>query len=282
MKYDIYSEYQPDVIALAESAFLTVWAGLASWHDDLVLVGGMVPKYLCGDLNGTRHLPRPATLDVDLGIALAADSGQYGSLRMELNGQGFRADPQHQCRFVKTINGVSIPIDFLVEKAPKLSGTAAVEDITAGILPGINRALKSARNVEVAGVDLHGARQKLTARVCEVGPFIAMKLRAFANRQQPKDAFDLLYTLLHYDGGTDKAIIAFAQEVRVGNPACPEAMRCLESHFSDESSPAPAKAAHFVLGPVATGESEDMRFMRLRIQQDLVTVAAMLRQAVAG
>lgn len=29
------------------------------------------------------------------------------------------------------------------------------------------------------------------------------------------------------------------------------------------------------------GEAEDMRFLRLRIQQDLVTAAAMLRSAVA-
>ena len=75
MKYDTYSQYAPDHTALAESAFLTVWAGLSQWHDSLVLIGGMVPKYLCGDVSASRKLPRPATRDVDLGIALAADSG---------------------------------------------------------------------------------------------------------------------------------------------------------------------------------------------------------------
>ena len=62
-----------------------------------------------------------------------------------------------------------------------------------------------------------------------MGPFLALKLRAFADRQQPKDAFDILYTILHYDGGTDAAIVAFAEEVRLGNPACPDALRTLPS-----------------------------------------------------
>jgi hypothetical protein len=36
--------YNPNGVATAESAFLTVWARLGSWHGDLVLVGGLVPK----------------------------------------------------------------------------------------------------------------------------------------------------------------------------------------------------------------------------------------------
>ena len=70
-----------------------------------------------------------------------------------------------------------------------------MEDITASIIPGVDRALATARSIEVTGVDLHGADQKITARVCEVGPFLALKLLAFCDRQQPKDAFDILYIL---------------------------------------------------------------------------------------
>jgi hypothetical protein len=76
MRYETYSDYDPRHTGLAESAFLTVWAGLGRWREDLVLIGGLVPKYLCGDLTAQLNLPRPATLDVDLGIALAADAGQ--------------------------------------------------------------------------------------------------------------------------------------------------------------------------------------------------------------
>ncbi len=282
MKYETYSEYDPHRTALAEAAFLNVWAGLRQWHDVLVLVGGMVPKYLCGDLSGTRILPRPATLDVDLGIALATDSGQYGKLFWELSGQGFKPNKDHPSRFEKVIGDFTVPVDFLVEKPPLTGGTAQVEDITAGIMPGVDRALATAREVAIVGVDLHGAEQRLTARVCEVGPFLALKLRAFCDRQQPKDAFDILYTILHYDGGIDAAIGAFAEEVHLGNPACTDALRTLREHFASETSPGPVKASHFVLGTAAPGESADARFTRTTIRQDMVDAAARLLKAATA
>jgi hypothetical protein len=279
MKYDTYSQYHPDHTALAESAFLTVWAGLSQWHDSLVLIGGMVPKYLCGDISASRKLPRPATLDVDLGIALAADSGQYGNLFWELAGQGFNPNPNHPSRFEKIIGNFTVPVDFLVEKPPFTTGSAQVEDITAAVMPGVERALVTARSVAVEGIDLHGAQQKLTARVCEAGPFLALKLRAFCDRQQPKDAFDILYTVLHYDGGADAAIAAFAEEVRLGNPSCTDALYTLNEHFITETSPGPAKASHFVLGSILPDESTDTSFLRVAIRQDMVDVASRLRKA---
>ena len=282
MKYETYSEYNPVGVASAESAFLTVWAGLGSWHNDLVLVGGLVPKYLCGDLAAARSLPRPVTLDTDLGIALGASLGQYGSLQMDLQAQGFRLskDEFGGPRFVKTVGEFTIPVDFLTERPPSTDGTAVVDDVPANILPGINRALVSARSMTIKGIDLLGARQELTVRICEAGPFLAMKLRAFARRQAPKDAFDILYTLLHYDRGTDAAVAAFAEEVRAGNPACPDAVACINQHFRDEQSSAPVRAASFVLGQAVPGEPEDIRTRRLQIQQDMVDAGALLRKAI--
>jgi hypothetical protein len=282
VKYETYSEYNPIGVASAESAFLTVWAGLGSWHSDLVLVGGLVPKYLCGDLSVSRALPRPVTLDADLGIALGASQGQYGSLQADLQAQGFRLskDEFGGPRFVKKTGDFTIPVDFLTDHPPATQGTAIVDDVPANILPGINRALASARNVMVKGVDLQGAHQELTVRVCEAGPFLAMKLRAFARRQAPKDVFDILYTLLHYDRGTNAAVAAFGEEVRAGNAACPDAVACLNQHFGDEQASAPVRAASFVLGQFVAGESEDIRFRRLQIQQDMVDAGRLLQEAI--
>jgi hypothetical protein len=39
VKHETYSQYDSSGVAFAESAFLTVWAGLGSCHEDLVLVG---------------------------------------------------------------------------------------------------------------------------------------------------------------------------------------------------------------------------------------------------
>ena len=141
MKYETYSEYDSRHTTLAESAFLTLWATLGEWHGDLVLVGGLVPKFLCGDLT---------------------------------------------------------------------------------------------------------------------------------------------HTLRHYDGGAAAAFAAFAEEVRIGNPACPDALRSLREHFRSETSPGPVKASHFVLGHALTGESEDTRFLRTTLRQDMVDAAALLLKAAAA
>ncbi len=93
------------------------------------------------------------------------------------------------------------------------------------------------------------------------------------------DAFDFLYTLRHYDCGTDAAVNAFAEEVREGNPACPDALSSLKDHFAEQNAPGPIKASHIVLGPTQPGESEDTRFLRTRIRQDTVDAALLLFNA---
>jgi hypothetical protein len=147
-------------------------------------------------------------------------------------------------------------------------------------MPGVVRALQTARRMPVAGTDLYGAEQRVTARVCEVGPFLVLKLRAFLHRQQGKDAFDLLYTLLNYDGGTEAAIAAFACEAQAGNPALPDARRALDTLFADENAPGPIKAAHFVRGAVQPGESADTHLSRLQLRQDMAFAAAALLRSL--
>lgn len=268
MKFETHIEYNPHRVAMAESALLSVWAGLGMWHDQLVLVGGHVPTYLCNHPKSEGILPRPVTLDVDLGIALGSDEGRYGSLRAELSGHGFKPHPDTPSRFEKVVSGFTIPIDFLVEHPPHTVGAVGVEDIVAGILPGIDRALETARSVKLSGSDLSGSKQSVTVRVCEVGPFLALKLRAFRWRQQPKDAFDILYTLKHYDKGTAAAIKGFGEEVSLNNPACTDALISLEADFAQDDSPGPVKAALFALGDTF-GESAEKKERRLLIRQEM-------------
>ncbi|MDO8540707.1 MAG: nucleotidyl transferase AbiEii/AbiGii toxin family protein [Opitutaceae bacterium] len=276
MKFATYAEYDPKGLALSVPGLLTVWAGIQRFHEELVLVGGLVPHFICRHPESSGRLPRPATLDVDIGIALGASSGQYGSLAADLQGQGFRLSKNFPSRFERVVEPWTIYLDFLVEHPPAITGTVMVDDVPANVLPGIDRALSTARTQEISGTDLFGAAQRFSIRVCEVGPFLALKLRAFAGRQAPKDAFDILYTLRHYDGGTPSAVAAFAAEVKADNPAIPDALACLKQHFGEESDSAPTRAAHFVFGPVDTGETDDVQVLRRQIQQDVVTLGAAL------
>jgi len=278
MKFASYAEYDPKGIALSIPALLTVWAGIQRFSDELVVVGGLVPHFICRDPGSSTRLPRPATLDVDIGIALGASSGQYGSLSADLQGQGFRPSKDFESRFERVVGPFTLYLDFLVERPPGTKGVVVVDDVPANILPGIDRALATARSQVVNGKDLFGADQSLPIRICEVGPFLVMKLRAFASRQAPKDAFDLLYTLLHYDGGTEAAIAAFHAEGAAGNLAFPEASACLRQHFGNEDAAAPVRAAHFVHGLVTSGETSDIRLLRQQIQQDVVSMGLLLNR----
>lgn len=279
MKFDSYSAYDPRVTSQSLPTFLTVWPGLSRYHKDLVLIGGLVPLCICQHPNEGDILPRPVTMDVDFGIALGASSGLYGSIASDLSGKGFRLKDPSKARYVKNSQGHDLFIDFLVESTRETLGTMMVDDIIASGLPGIQRALDTARQVTLEGLDLFGGLQRTTARVSEVGPFLALKLRAFGSRQQGKDAFDILYTLKHYDGGFKAALEGFATEVDAGNPACPDALKTLRDNFASEQAPGPTRAAHFLLGAPSPSDSEDSRLHRTLLKQEMVDVASALLKA---
>ena len=88
-----------------------------------------------------------------------------------------------------------------------------------------------------------------------------------------------IHAQIYFDLHNDSVNAAFAEEVRLEKPACPDALRTLREHFSSETSPGPVKASHFVQGEIETGESEDIRFERATILQHMVDAAERLLKA---
>lgn len=66
MKLPRFHDYNRDDTARSEAALLSIWPRLADFHQDLVLVGGLVPRYICYPLEDDEW--QPITLDVDLAI----------------------------------------------------------------------------------------------------------------------------------------------------------------------------------------------------------------------
>ncbi len=271
MKHPRHDDYDPGLTALSEQVLVTVWPALADYHDDLVLVGGLVPRYLC------RPLPPmlPAvTMDVDLGISLGASVGQYGSLSSHLLGLGFKKMNE---RFVKHVSDrVDIYLDFLTEVPGKTSGTVMVDDVPTSVFRGIDRALAVNRSCEISATDIYGAPVRCRVRVCEAGPFLVLKLIAFAQRRQPKDAFDLHQFALHDDGGANAAIAAFAAEREV-NSGYALAHATLADHFTTDNASGPLRGAAFVFGenPVGAAAADE----HLRFRQELANFGQALLEA---
>ncbi len=250
----------------------------------MVLVGGLAPKYLCGETQGSADLPRPATMDVDIGIAVSADPGHQGTLYHTLKDQGFEwsNDPDSN-RFVAVIGGVEVFIDFLTEDPDRAQfGSVSFDLIQVTQLPGINRALASPRIITISGVDLRGEPRSVQVRVCDVGPFLVLKLRAFAERRENKDAFDVYHTLRNFVDGTASAVAGFAAERELGNPAFEAAWHCLREHFTTERSPGPVATAEFVIGERIGTEPVETAQRRLMVQQEAVDGAGILLGALPG
>jgi hypothetical protein len=111
--------------------------------------------------------PGAVTMDVDFGISLAASGDQYGTIKSNLAGLDFKPEGN---RLVRKCDGLNLYLDFLTEDPPSLTGTRTVDDVIASVIPGINRALRCRRIMQVKGRDLYGAQQECKVAVAGIAP----------------------------------------------------------------------------------------------------------------
>jgi hypothetical protein len=271
-KFSSFAEYPPRSLAGAEAALLTAWASLERFHNDLVLVGGLAVRYLTKQ--GAGLLPGPVTMDVDFGVTLAAEGGQYGSMADDLSGQGFKLDEKG--RYVRQFETMPVFIDFLTEHPTATTGTIGVDGVPAGVFPGVARALATRRKVTVEGKDLFGATQKVTVPVSGIGALLVLKLNAFAGRQQAKDAYDVLLGVSRFTDGPNAAIAAFQAEASAGNRGYARAAETLRTLFFETGQSGPLRCAAFALDGQPGIDDRQMR--ERQIVEQLVTIG----RALAG
>lgn len=262
-----YNDYTTNDTVRSESALLTVWAVLRDLTEDLVLVGGLVPRFICNPKPGALQA---VTMDVDLAISLAMSTGQYDTTRTRLEKAGFRWIEK---RFVKTIAKTNLFLDFLTDKPNKdAPDSAMVDDIPVSAVFGVARALEQYREVDVTGTDLYSAHVQERIKVCEVGPFICLKLLAYHNRAQSKDVFDIVRTVRDYDGGTEAAAAAFRAECGK-NLAFDCSLHTLKERFSDAAAKGPVQYADFCAGGLVDESTADAKFLRQQYANEAVDAA---------
>lgn len=264
-KFGTYNDYPKESLPAAEAALLTAWRTMERYHDDIVLVGGLAVHYL------TRHdlagLPGAVTMDVDFGITLGASGGQYGTIKSDLGGLGFKPEGN---RLVRKVANLNLYLDFLTEDPPSVTGARIVDDVVASVIPGVNRALAARRMVTVRGHDLYAAEQKCSVAVADIGPLLVLKLNAFGGptgRRIPKDAYDLLLAVTGFIDGAEAAVAAFRAEAKAGNTGYEFALKALQTDFSSPDQDGPIRAADF-----HPGNAED----RGRVRENVATVGRML------
>jgi len=274
MKYEHHSQYSPGDTERAESALLTVWAVLEEFREDLVLVGGLVPRYIC---RPARDELQPVTMDVDVGVALGLSSGLYDTTSKRLDGAGFVWKDK---RFQKQFGNTVLYLDLLTDRPLKDSpDTAMVDDVPVSAVYGLQRALEVFREVDITGRDLYGATVTERVKVCEVGPFACLKLLAYGSRHMSKDVFDFVRVIRDYDRGGPSEAARLIHAERGRNLAYEIAIEVLAGHFGGTQSKGPAQYADFCVGGVQP-QTEDGRFIQSQRINEAVDVAQLLLRQI--
>lgn len=248
--------YTPDDLLQVRATCRTVAATLGAHLDRLCIVGGLVPNLLIDEQHGPdpdTGVGHPGTgdLDVALQIALLDDHG-YAEISTRLRQEGFGPDTNERGNPTPQrwkLAGMNVTIDFLlppIEDGPATARVQSLEpDFGALIIPGVELAGDEREWVELDGYTLRGERITRSVPVCGPGAFVVLKALAFADRVEPKDAYDLVYVVRRWPAGA--ADITQRLVAHAGNheSIVRRALQGLANDFRAPDRVGPQRAAEF-------------------------------------
>lgn len=275
------SEYDEETTARCERVLLTLIGELGPWRERIYLAGGLAPQYLIGQLpeGAAAHV---GTVDVDLiiGLALGDETPEtYRTLQNNLEKARFQ-QLEPSFRWAREVEGVRVIVEFLCEPK-KLSpgriyrpkGEFTGSKLGAFNVRGAHLTRDDFIECEISGERLDGAGEsKVFLRVTNLLPYTVLKIFAFQDRHENKDAYDLVFTILNFEGGPWAAGLAASSSPVLGHPQVTEALVTLEERFQDVSQDGPHAYAAFLADP---GDEEG----RARLRQEAV---AAIREFLRG
>jgi hypothetical protein len=271
-----------------ERVLVTLLRGLGPWGKSIFLVGGLTPRYLVPQT--PPAVPAHAgTLDVDVVIDLQilADTGAYETLERNLQRLGFERGSNDDGTRVswrwqtKTERGASMILEFLADD-PAMRGGRVQELPTKGNISALNVPHSSMvfdlfdeKQVRVELLDERGVAE-VTIKHANIVSFTCLKAFAYEDRQEPKDAHDLVYCLEHHREGLETVSAQF--RAHIAGPhgeTIRAALELLRRRFVDDQGTegyrkdGPVAVATFELGQEP--DLRDQRILRQRNASDLIT-----------
>jgi predicted nucleotidyltransferase len=255
------SDYDSVTTARCERALVTLLGDLGPWSERVFLVGGLAPRYIVGQLpeGAPAHI---GTTDVDLviGLALGDDTPEtYRTLETNLKRSGFGADTSF--RWTRLVDGVTVQVEFLCETDEVEAGRIfrpKGESVGSGLGAFNVRGAQfvttdyTVHQVEAERLD-DGGLSTVDVRVCGLLPYVVLKVRAFQDRHDNKDAYDLVFCLLNFGDGPEYAGTAAGASPVATNPTVIESLALLAERFVDTTHDGPAAYAAFL----ATKDDEE-------------------------
>lgn len=280
MKRAHHSEYDEETTTRCERALVTILGNVGLWQERIYLVGGLVPRYLTGELpeGAPAHV---GTTDVDLVIGLAVEAeppDTYWTLATNLERSGFKQE-KPSFRWRRDVEGIPVVVELLGEtdaeqpgrafrpKGEKTGTKLALLNIPGATLATLDHVVVPVERERLDG----GGLSRVDVRVANVLPYTVLKIHAFQDRHENKDAYDLVFTLLFYPDGPGAAGAVAAASPIIEHPQVVAGLALLEERFAGADLDAPAAYAGFVADPA------DVEEQARRRQEAVATVRAFLR-----
>jgi hypothetical protein len=250
------SGYTPEETEQVKSACLTVAVTLGALMGELCIVGGLVPHLLIDQKigpdpdTGDMH---PGTNDLDVGLAIGLlNDKQYAEISHRLRQEGFAPDHNENGNPTPQrwkLAGFGVTVDFLLPPIPGAFTGGRVHnlegDFGALIAPGLELAFDERHEITLNGYTLKGETVRRRIPVCGPATFTVLKSFAFADRGEPKDAYDLIYVLRRWPDGISDIAVRLASHARKHPGTVEDALGKLANDFATIDNHGPRRAAAF-------------------------------------
>jgi hypothetical protein len=278
-----FDRYDEEYTLDCERVLVTLLRGLGPWKDSVYLIGGLTPRYLV-DASGEDVPPHAGTQDVDIVIDLQilADTEAYHTLEENLKKMDFeRAENEAGKKLswrwqTKTEADVTVILE-LISESEELGGGKVQALPTEKAISALNVPHASMvfdlHEIKEIQAELLGGNGVATEKVrfANLVSFTCLKAFALDQRNERKDAHDLIYCIEHATGGVTAAKEQFRKELN-GKHAdtIRSALDILRKRFaSDEKvegyqKDGPVAVAKFELGESNEEATKESRILRQR------------------
>lgn len=286
--------YDADYTDACERVLVTLLRGMGPWKDSVYLVGGLTPRYLVQD----RPPVVPAhagTTDVDVVIDLKilVDTEAYRTLEENLHRIGFERSTNEKNQKVswrwqtRTEDGQLMILELLADdptglgarvgKLPTEGGVSAVHIPHSSIVFD----MYEERVVQAALLHDDGVAQE-TIRHADLVSFTCLKAFALNQRNEGKDAHDLVYCLQYAKPELSDVAKLFCEQLNGKHATVvTAALDILRIRFASDG----VVEGHRKDGPVAVGKFElgdnlETRESRILIQRNASSLIERLLETI--
>jgi len=274
-----YTDYNDEATIRCERALLTLIGDLGPWRERIYLAGGLAPRYLVGQLpEGSRGHVGTTDVDLIIGLALGDETPEtYRTLQNNLEGAKFK-QLEPSFRWSREVEGATVILEFLCEtdqvepgRIFRPKGEYTGSKLGAFNVRGAHLARDDFLERDIEGERLDGGgRSRVAIRVANVLPYAVLKVLAFQDRHENKDAYDLVFTLLNFQNGP-RAAGAAARESRVSAHAqVAESLTLLEERFNDPGQDGPSAYGLFLATRGDRAEEARLRREAVATVQDFL------------